>query len=169
MASNGTTYQAVALQDGKSAVMRADSAKPQLFEVVATFFDAARAQEYAARENAAHATPQPTEPELVAQSEPEPKLQIAKKTAPKKRVVETAKVEQELPSDLTDRQSAVLKALHSKMDDAKLVESKAVALAEAASIPLGSLHSVLQSLEKRQLIRTERSGSPKAPAVYQVL
>ena len=45
MASNGATYQAVALQDGTSAVMRADPAKPQLFEVVAKFYDIARAQE----------------------------------------------------------------------------------------------------------------------------
>ena len=167
MASNGTTYQAVALQDGTSAVMRADPAKPQIFEVVATFFDASRAQEYAARENAAHQTPQHTEP--AEESQPEPEQAAVRKPAPKKRAVETAKVEPETPSDLTERQSAVLKALRSKMDDAQLVEAKAAVLAEAAEIPLGSLHSVLQSLEKRQLIRTERSGSPKAPAVYLIL
>jgi uncharacterized membrane protein len=169
MASNGATYQAVALQDGTSAVMRADPAKPQIFEVVATFYDALRAQEYAARENAAHQAPQPPEPAVEAQPEPEPEPQVVKKPAPRKRAVEPAKVEPELPSDLTDRQSAVLKALNAKKDDANLVESKAAELASAASIPLGSLHSVLQSLEKRQLIRTERAGSPKAPAVYQVL
>ncbi len=173
MASNGATYQAVALQDGTSAVMRADPAKPQIFEVVATFYDALRAQEYAARENAAHQAPQPPESAVEAQPEPEPEPepepQVVKKPSPRKRAVEPAKVEPELPSDLTDRQSAVLKALNAKKDDANLVESKAAELASAASIPLGSLHSVLQSLEKRQLIRTERAGSPKAPAVYQVL
>ena len=95
MASNGTTYQAVALQDGTSAVMRADSATPQIFEVVATFFDASRAQEYAARENAAHQTPQHSE--LAAKAQPEAKPHIAKKPAPKKRVIETSKVEPETP------------------------------------------------------------------------
>ncbi len=161
MVSNGATYQAVALQDGTSAVMRADPAKPQIFEVVATFYDALRAQEYAARENAAFHAPQSPEPAVEAQ--------VVRKPAPRKRAPEPAKVEPELPTDLTDRQNAVLKALHAKKDDANLVESKAADLAGAASIPLGSLHSVLQSLEKRQLVRTERAGSPKAPAVYQVL
>jgi hypothetical protein len=172
MVSNGATYQAVALQDGTSAVMRADPAKPQIFEVVATFYDAVRAQEYAARENAVYQTPQSSAPEPVveAQPEPEPEPQVVTNPAPpRKRAIQPANVEPEFPSGLTDRQSAVLKALHAKKDDANLVESKAVELAEAASIPLGSLHSVLQSLEKRQLIRTERAGSPKAPAAYLVL
>ena len=55
------------------------------------------------------------------------------------------------------------------MDESRLVEAKAAALAEAAQIPLGSLHSVLQSLEKKQLIKTARAGSARAPAIYQVL
>jgi uncharacterized membrane protein len=167
MASNGTTYQAVALQDGTSAVMRADPAKPQIFEVVATFYEAGRAQDYAARENAAHATPPQFQPAVKAHTEREPVT--VRKAAPKKRAVEKTKAEPETPSDLTERQSAVLRALRLKMDNAQLVEAKAAVLADAANIPLGSLHSVLQSLEKRQLIRNERSGSAKAPAVYQVL
>jgi sugar-specific transcriptional regulator TrmB len=55
------------------------------------------------------------------------------------------------------------------MDANKQVEAKAAALAEAANIPLGSLHSILHSLEKKQLIKTARAGSARAPAVYQVL
>jgi sugar-specific transcriptional regulator TrmB len=55
------------------------------------------------------------------------------------------------------------------MDEHKQVAAKATVLAEAAQIPLGSLHSVLQSLEKKQLIKTVRGGSARAPAVYQVL
>ena len=51
----------------------------------------------------------------------------------------------------------------------KSAAEKAATLAEAAHIPLGSLHSVLQSLEKKQLIKTARAGSARAPAVYQVL
>ncbi len=167
MASNGTTYQAVALQDGTSAVVRADPSKPRIFEVIATFYDAAHAQEYAARENAGHATPRHFERAVKARPAPEPAP--VRKAAPKKRAAEKTKVELETPPDLTERQSAVLKALRLKMDDAQLVAAKAAALAEAANIPLGSLHSVLQSLEKRRLIRNERSGSAKAPAVYQVL
>jgi sugar-specific transcriptional regulator TrmB len=55
------------------------------------------------------------------------------------------------------------------MDANKQVEAKAAVLAEAANIPLGSLHAVLQSLEKKQLVKTVRAGSARAPAVYQVL
>ena len=55
------------------------------------------------------------------------------------------------------------------MDEHKQVAAKAAVLAEAAQIPLGSLHSVLHSLEKKQLIKTARAGSARAPAAYQVL
>jgi hypothetical protein len=41
--------------------------------------------------------------------------------------------------------------------------------AKAAGIPLGSLHSILQSLEKKELIRNTRAGSAKTPAVYLAL
>ena len=63
----------------------------------------------------------------------------------------------------------MLTALRVKMNGNKLVEVRAAVLAEAANTPLGSLHSVLQSLEKKQLILTTRGGSARAPAVYQVL
>jgi sugar-specific transcriptional regulator TrmB len=67
------------------------------------------------------------------------------------------------------RQSAVLGALRAKMDANKQVEAKVAVLAKAANIPLGSLYSVLQSLEKKQLIKTARGSSARTPAVYQVL
>jgi DNA-binding MarR family transcriptional regulator len=71
--------------------------------------------------------------------------------------------------ELTERQSAVLEALRAKAGDDNLVEIKGADLAEAASIPLGSVHSVIQSLEKKKCILTARPGSSHAPAVYQVL
>ena len=72
-------------------------------------------------------------------------------------------------TDLSERQSAVLEALRAKMNDNNRVEIRAAVLAGAANTPLGSLHSVLQSLEKKQLILTTRPGSVRAPAVYQIL
>ena len=63
----------------------------------------------------------------------------------------------------------MLGALRARMDENKQVAAKTANLAKAAGIPLGSLHSVLQSLEKKQLIKTARAGSARAPAVYQVL
>jgi hypothetical protein len=71
--------------------------------------------------------------------------------------------------ELSPRQSAVLEALRSKMDEHKQVAAKAADLAKAAQTPLGSLRSVLQSLEKKQLIKTIRAGSARAPAVYEIL
>jgi sugar-specific transcriptional regulator TrmB len=55
------------------------------------------------------------------------------------------------------------------MDANKQVEAKAAVLAEAANVPLGSLHSILQFLEKKGLIKNTRAGSVRAPAAYQVL
>ena len=63
----------------------------------------------------------------------------------------------------------MLGALRAKMDANKQVEAKAAVLAEAANVPLGSLHSILQSLEKKGLIKNTRAGSARAPAAYHVL
>ena len=72
-------------------------------------------------------------------------------------------------TELTERQSAVLETLRAKANEDDLVEIKAAELAEAANIPLGSVHSVIQSLEKKKRILTTRQGSAHSPAVYQVL
>jgi hypothetical protein len=55
------------------------------------------------------------------------------------------------------------------MDKKNLVEVPAAELAKASSIPLGSLRSVLASLEKKNMIRTERQGTAKLRAIYEVL
>jgi DNA-binding MarR family transcriptional regulator len=70
---------------------------------------------------------------------------------------------------MSDRQIAVLKALRSLKDKKNRVEAKAIDLAKASSVPLGSLHSILVSLEKKHMIRTERRGTPKFSAIYEVL
>ena len=132
-------FRIATFEDGSVAVVKRDPRKPQLFEVIAIFHDVALAREYADRENSRSAEPQP----------------------------EAAQQRSEL--DLSPRQSAVMETLRSKMDEHKQVPAKAANLAAAAQIPLGSLHSVLQSLEKKQLIKTVRAGSARAPAVYQVL
>ena len=148
MSSSGKPFTTVTLEDGAFAVVQTDPRKPRLLEVIAIFSEAERARDYADRENSRSAEPasEPTE-------------------APtQRRVIPTAPT-----PGLSARQSAVLGALRAKMDANKHVEAKAAVLAEAANIPLGSLHSVLQSLEKKGLIKTARGGSARAPAVYQVL
>ena len=130
------------------AVVHSDPRTPRLLEVIAIFADAARARDYAERENSRFAEPasKPTEA---------PTQRRFEATAP--------------TPELNARQSAVFGALLAKMDANQRVEEKAAVLAEAANIPLGSLHSVLQSLEKKGLIKTTRAGSARAAAVYQVL
>jgi len=130
------------------AVVRSVPRTPRVLEVIALFFQTERAQDYADRENSRSAEPtsEPTE-------------------APtQRRVTPTTPT-----PELSARQSAVLRALRSKMDANKQVEAKAAVLAEAANVPLGSLHSILQSLEKKGLIKNTRAGSARAPAAYQVL
>ena len=148
MSSTSAPLTTVTLEDGTFAVVKPDPHKPGLLEMIAIFFDAAHARDYADRENSRAAEPaaEPTE-------------------APTQRRAEPAASS----PDLSPRQSAVLEALRSKMDENKQVAAKASTLAEAAQIPLGSLHSVLGSLEKKQLIKTTRAGSGRAPAVYQVV
>src|SRR6516164_6777835 len=137
MSSSGKPFTTVTLEDGAFAVVQTDPRKPRLLEVIAIFSEAERARDYADSENSRSAEPaaEPTE-------------------APTRRSVEPTAATPELSS----RQSAVLGALRSTMDEHKQVAAKAAALAEAAQIPLGSLHSVLHSLEKKQLIKTARAG-----------
>jgi len=147
MSSNGKPFTTITLEDGTFGVVRTDPRKPRLLEVIAVFSEAARAQDYAARENSRPAEPasEPTE-------------------APtQRRVIPTTPT-----PELSARQRAVLGALRAKMDANKQVEAKAAVLAEAANVPLGSLHSILQSLEKKGLIKATQAGSARAPALYQV-
>ena len=141
-------FKTVEFEDGSVAVLRSDPRTPRVLEVIATFYDASHARDYADRENSRSAEPASEPIEAPTERRVEP-------TAP--------------TPELSARQSAVLGALRAKMDANKQVEAKAAALAEAANIPLGSLHSILHSLEKKQLIKTARAGSARAPAVYHVL
>ena len=148
MSTSTKPFSTITFQDGSVAVVRSDPRTPRVLEVIAVFFEAERARGYADRENSRAAEPAAAPKETPTQRRVEP-------TAP--------------TPELSARQSAVLGALRAKMDANKQVEAKAAVLAEAANVPLGSLHAVLQSLEKKQLIKTARAGSARAPAVYQVL
>jgi uncharacterized membrane protein len=148
MSSSAKPFTTVTLEDGTFAVVRTDPHKPQFLEVIAIFSEAERARDYADRENSRSAEPATKPTEAPTQRRVEP-------TAP--------------TPELSARQSAVLGALRAEMDANKQVEAKAAVLAEAANIPVGSLHSILQSLEKKGLIKNTRAGSARAPAIYQVL
>ena len=148
MSSNGKPFTTITLEDRTFAVVRTDPRKPQHLEVIAIFSEAERARDYADRENSRSAQHTAELTEAAARPAVEPPAAAA---------------------ELGARQSAVLEALRSKMDANNQVAAKAAVLAEAAQIPLGSLHSVLHTLEKKRLIKTVRAGSARAPAVYQVL
>jgi hypothetical protein len=140
-------------------VVRTDPAEPRHMEIVATFYDEARARDYADMLNGGEPREEAAAPEPIAAKAP---------AAPKKREAARPNGGQ-LEADLSQRQSAVLKAMRAKADAHNQVAVKAAVLASAAQIPLGSLHSVLGSLEKKQLIKSTQPGSARSPAVYQVL
>ena len=157
MGSNSKTFKTVVFEDGTCAVVRTDPGEPSILEVVALFYDAARARKYADMQNGQFVEPPAIEP---------PTRHHVKSTATPE---EDVKEPNGLRPDLTERQSAVLEALRAKAGDDNLVEIKGADLAETANIPLGSVHSTIQSLEKKKFILTTRPGSSHAPAVYQVL
>jgi len=148
MENNGS-FKTVVMEDGSHTVVRTDPRNPRLLEVIAIFYDAARARDYVDFENKRPAE----QPEI-----PPPVTPGRHMATPHNDV-----------SGLSERQSAVLKALRTKMDENRLVTAKAAELAGVANIPLGSLHSVLQSLEKKQFIKSVRAGSARVPATFQVL
>ena len=148
MSASTKPSRIVTFEDGSVAVVRSVPHTPRVLEVIAIFADAARARDYADRENSRSA-------EHTAELTEAPTRPAGGPPAP--------------ASEQSARQSAVLGALRAKIDANKQVEAKAAVLAEAANVPLGSLHSILQSLEKRGFIKATRAGSARAPAAYQVL
>jgi uncharacterized membrane protein len=152
----GGTFKTVAFDDGSYAVVAVEAGDQRKLEVVATFFDEERARDYAAKESGKISAESPVRAEAKA----EPRRSSASH-------VEAGI--SDVVSELSERQAAVLKTLRSRKNENNEVEMRAASLAGAAKIPLGSLHSVLQSLEKKNFIRTTRTGSAKAPAVYEVL
>ena len=156
MGSKRTTFKIVALEDGTFAVVRTDPSKPRMLEVVAIFYDAGRARKYADMENSQFV-------ELPIETPPPPPVEPGSTT--EEEIIEPNGV----GPGLTERQGAVLETLRAKADEENLVEIKGAELAEAANIPLGSVHSIIQSLEKKKYILTTRQGSAHSPAVYQVL
>ena len=144
MSTGAHPFRIVTFEDGSVAVVKQDPRKPQHLEVIANFYDATLARDYADRENRRSDEPEAAKAPTQQRAEP-------------------------ATAEISPRQSAVMETLRAKMDEHKQVAAKAADLAADAKIPLGSLHSVLQSLEKKQLIRTVRAGSARAPAVYQVL
>jgi uncharacterized membrane protein len=150
--------------------------------VVASFYDAERARDYARFENGQQGEHQEDAPikepaskpkAPASKAKPQPSEPISKAKPEASEAISKAKPQASEPikdsTDLSERQQEVLNALRSLMDKKNLVEVPSAELAKASSIPLGSLHSVLASLEKKNMIRTERPGSAKFRAIYEVL
>ena len=151
MSSNSQPLKTAAFEDGTVAVVRTDPSRPNIMEILAIFYDASRARDYIDLES--------------KRSSEQP--EVAPPAIPTKHVAKSynhAARPQSDASGLSERQKAVLGALRTKMDS-----NKVAVLATTANRPLGSLHSVLQSLEKKQFIKTVRSGSARVTAAYQIL
>src|SRR5712675_1009957 len=153
MASKKHEFKTATFEDGSCVVLRVDPSQPHIMEVVASFYDAARARDYARFENGEQGEHQEDAPIEEPASKAKPQASEPIKYS---------------ATDVSERQLAVLDALRSLMDNKNLVEVRSAELAKASSIPLGSLHSVLASLEKKNMITTERQGTAKLRAIYEV-
>ena len=105
-------YKAVTLGDGGLSVVKIDPANPRIMEVVATFFDARRAKEYADMSNERKVRPQ-----VEALAVEAPKTEKPRPFS--------EKVDANANGELSNRQTAVLTALRTKMEENKLVATKA--------------------------------------------
>jgi uncharacterized membrane protein len=130
---------------------------------------AARAQpKHAAAAKPTPATQTKSAPAAAAKPKQAAPVKREQPVAAKRKPASRAKTET-AGNGVSGRQEAVLKALRSLMDKKHRVEATGADLAKASSTPAGSLHSVLVSLEKKGLIRTERQGSAKLRAIYEVV
>ncbi len=151
MGSSSDMFKTVVLESSTWAVVRTDPARPRFLEVIANFYDEKRAKDYTHLLNGEIEQPE---------EEGSAEAPAFARASHKPNVAE---------AELSSRQGSVLRALREKMDETKHVAVRAAVLAQAAQIPLGSLHSVLGSLEKKGLIQTSRAGSARAPAVYRIV
>jgi hypothetical protein len=195
MASNKHAHKTAIFEDGTHAVLRFDPADPHRMELIAIFYEATHAKDYvrlhapaeehqettprAVRQAAKRAPKRASAAKVVRAPKANPKplpaaapklaSQVKPKRAPRGQSKPASAAKAGIGSGVSERQAAVLKGLRSLMDKQHRVEAKTAELAKASSVPLGSLHSILVSLEKKHMIKTERQGSPKHPAIYQVL
>jgi hypothetical protein len=194
MASNKHEHKTAIFEDGTHAILRFDPTQPHRMELIAIFYEAAHAKDYvrlhspaeehqekrravkqAAKRAPKRTSPAKPAPTSKAKSKPLPAptgkpATVAKsKRVPRTQAKPASAGKTGNGTGVSERQAGVLKGLRSLMDKEHRVEAKTAELAKASAVPLGSLHSILVSLEKKQMIRTERQGSPKHPAVYQVL
>lgn len=146
-------FRTIVWDDSTWTVVRIDPSRPHFMEIIAHFYEEARAKDYAGLQNEKTSESPFAEEQKAHPAVPEHNTHRAVASG----------------GELSSRQNAVLKTLREKMDENREVAVRAAALAQAAQIPLGSLHSVLGSLEKKGLIKTTRGGSARSPAVYQVL
>jgi DNA-binding transcriptional ArsR family regulator len=183
--------------DGTHAVLRADPARPRHMEVIATFYEVAHARDYVRRHSSPAEEHREQRRPSVRQAAKRPlrraaaaksrsSIKIERKTPATVKPRAAAAVKTKRPAahrpksasavkpktaetGVSDRQLAVLKALRSLKDKKNRVEVPVARIAKASSVPLGSVHSILVSLEKKHMIKTERQGSPKASAIYEIL
>lgn len=113
MSTSTKPFSTVTFQDSSVAVVHSVPRTPRVLEVIAIFFEAARARDYADGENSRSAEPATELTEATTRPAVEPPAAA---------------------SELSARQSAVLGALRVKMDANKQVEAKAAVLAEAAKV-----------------------------------
>ena len=172
MASKTHEFKTAIFEDGSCVVLRIDPLQPHIMEVVASFYDVARARDYASFENGQQGG-EHQEDAPIKEPASKPKAPASKAKPQPSEPISKAKPQASEPikdsTDLSERQQEVLNALRSLMDKKNLVEVPSAELAKASSIPLGSLHSVLASLEKKNMIRTERQGTAQFRAIYEVL
>jgi DNA-binding MarR family transcriptional regulator len=189
MASNRHELTTAIFEDGSCVVLRADSTKPRFMEVIATFYDAGQARDYVRSHKTPLAEHRPerrpvtkraveakpvqasaARPQRASRAKPV-QLPVSKpKHAPAVQPRRAPAVHSKnVSADVSERQAAVLRALRSMMDKKYRVEVRGGELAKAASVPQGTLHSVLASLEKKRMIRTERPGTAQFRAIYEVL
>jgi DNA-binding MarR family transcriptional regulator len=195
MSRNKHELKIAIFDDGTHAVLRADPANPRHMEVIATFYQVVNARDYVRRHSAPaeqhHEEKRPSvrpaakrrlRHAAAAKSRSATRTEGRRPSAENRAAEAAAKrpAAAQLKSapaakpktteaGVSDRQMAVLKALRTLKNKRNRVEVPVARIAKVSSVPLGSVHSIIASLEKKHMIRTERRGSAKFSAIYEIL
>jgi DNA-binding transcriptional ArsR family regulator len=154
------SYRTITLEDGIVAVVQQSATQVANLEIIATFFDPARAQEYADLQNGV--TEDGGEnidvPVINHTEEPAPTPVSA---PPKKRILASS-------DELSEQQELILQHLKDKMDEEKTAQLGNGKISAATKLPIGSVFFALKKLEEKGYISALIRGFAQTPTKWQV-
>ncbi len=180
MASNKHEFKTAIFENGSCVVLRVDPSQPHFMEVVASFYDAERARDYARFENGQQGEHQEDAPikepaskpkAPASKAKPQPSEPISKAKPEASEAISKAKPQASEPikdsTDLSERQQEVLNALRSLMDSVFDGQEKS-RRGPISRIGQGVIHPARVASLRSRFAREKEHDQDRTPRVREV-